>query len=107
MSYRSQAQFIAQNCRRSSWERKSGSGRPGLSRLANALGGRSVPLYWARDPRETNFGDELTVLLIPALSGLAVHWSPLDRRCLIGAGSVLGWLDRETTQTPRVIWGLA
>ena len=64
-----------------------------------------MPLFWARNPRETNFGDELTALIIPALTGLPVHWSPLNRRCLIGAGSVLGWLDGGTTQASRVIWG--
>lgn len=76
-----------------------------VKRLVRFFRGESIPLYWARNPRETNFGDELTALIIPTLTGRGVHWSPLDRGCLVGAGSVVSWLPVEESRQPRVVWG--
>lgn len=106
MTVRSHIQFLAQNLRHSSWEKVNPRARrPRLVALQNAVNNKSLPVYWPRDPRVTNFGDELTALMISKLTGIDVHWTSLKNPCLVGAGSVLGWVDSEPCQGSRVIWG--
>lgn len=104
--FRNRIRFITQNTRYPNWEaRRQLALAIDARHLIQAIRGMTIPLYWARNPRETNFGDELTALIIPSITEQETHWSPLDRRCLVGAGSVLSWLEMETSNQPRVIWG--
>lgn len=67
-----------------------------------------IPLYWSRSGRATNFGDELTWLILRRITGLDVRWTPLSGSCLVGAGSVLEWLARTPSRrsdTRRLVWG--
>jgi pyruvyltransferase len=106
MTLRNRIRFVTQNTRHPNWEARHQLAAGNDARhLIQAIRGVSLPLFWARNPRETNFGDELTSLMIPFITGQETHWSPLDRRCLVGAGSVLSWLEMETSNQPRVIWG--
>lgn len=68
-----------------------------------------VPVFWYRSFTFTNFGDELSWVIIGKLTGRRVVWSPLRRTCLVGVGSVLGWLSRERplrgSPALRTVWG--
>lgn len=68
-----------------------------------------IPVFWYRSFTFTNFGDELNWAIIGRLTGRRVVWSPLRRTCLVGLGSVLGWLARErpwrASPALRTVWG--
>ena len=74
-----------------------------------ALRCAAVPLYWARNPRKTNFGDELAPIVLHGLSGRYVRWSSLHSRSIVGGGSTLEWVGNSAAQrsksSPLYIWG--
>lgn len=78
--------------------------RPPWRRLPGDL-----PVFWYRPFGFTNFGDELSWIIIEKLTGRRVVWSPLRRTCLVAVGSVLGWLARERpwrgSRARRTVWG--
>lgn len=69
----------------------------------------AIPLYWWRPLRTTNFGDELSWLLVQRLSGRPVRWRSPSSGCLVGVGSVLELLPTRARQRgsagTRMIWG--
>lgn len=70
--------------------------------------GSHIPLFWQRDFGGTNFGDELSWMIISELTGLRPIWTSPRRTCLVSTGSLL---EKLITQVPRhesvqrLVWG--
>ncbi|WP_416377149.1 polysaccharide pyruvyl transferase family protein [Arthrobacter sp. CDRTa11] len=52
----------------------------------------------------TNFGDELSPLVLRYVSGRSVRWAPPHRAEVVSVGSILEYVNRRTTNQPW-IWG--
>lgn len=52
----------------------------------------------------TNFGDELSPLVLRYVTGRAVRWAPADRAEVISVGSILEYVNKRTSNQPW-IWG--
>ncbi len=69
---------------------------------------RHRPQAWLRNPghgatRFTNYGDELTALLVESVTGRRVRWAPLGHADVVAVGSVLAqYLARGG---PELVWG--
>ena len=88
---REQLRFLAQNARISHHGESDSIKRTLVlaRRLSTSRTRRAVPVYWDRNPRTPNFGDELTPLLVENTTGRQAAWSPVSRTALLGAGSIL------------------
>lgn len=66
-----------------------------------------IRLYWWRhqDPAIRNAGDELSPLIVAAVSGRAVEWAPPETCDLAAAGSIAEIALRARRQGPVRLWG--
>ena len=88
---REQLRFLGQNVRISHHRESTLIKRPFVlaRRLVTSRNRSSIPVYWDRNPRTPNFGDELTPVMIEGLTDRQASWSPSSRTTLLGAGSIL------------------
>jgi len=88
---REQLRFLAQNVRISHHRESTLVKRPLVlaRRLMTSRTRSSIPVYWDRNPRTPNFGDELTPVMVEGLTGRQASWSPSSRTTFLGAGSIL------------------
>lgn len=81
--------------------------------LQSALLGRSKPtaikLHWWRGPEGVNFGDELSAVMVSAISGRDVRRTPLRQADMMAIGSILQAAARTRKlaqrRAPLHVWG--
>lgn len=68
---------------------------------------KPLKLYWWRYdyPQKLNFGDELTPLIIERLFNRRCKWSPPSECDVVGAGSIIEILERESHGNHVKVWG--
>lgn len=59
----------------------------------------AIKLYWCRgkgrsDPKQQNFGDYLSPLIVEAVSGKPVEYAPVKHADMIAIGTILGRLEK-------------
>lgn len=66
-----------------------------------------IHLFWWSDPSNNlyNFGDEITQDIISHLFGYHVHWSTVDSCDMIGAGSLLEYVEARCNTNEIKVWG--
>lgn len=78
-----------------------------LERLYNRYAKKPLRLYWWQyePPHKKNFGDEITPYLINKLWNRRCIWTPPDKCELVGAGSLIEILQRNSKGNHIKVWG--